>query len=195
MFYIMLAVAALITTAGFYKFVYFLSTGYAFSIVGLSLAMIIGFWPTLTFLALILLLFIALYATRLGIFLVIREYKSGAYRVVFDEASSGYANIPFFVKIIIWIFCSVLYVMQVSPVFFRLHKKLQDFYVGWLCAGILLVAGGLLIQAIADKQKNRAKKENPKMFCNVDFLKQCVVPTISAKFLSGPGSLCHPCPA
>ncbi len=166
MFYILLAVAALITTAGFYKFVYFLSTGYAFSIVGLALAMIIGFWPTLTLPALILLLLIALYAARLGIFLVIREYKSGAYRVVLDEASSGYATIPFFVKVIIWIFCSVLYVMQVSPVFFRLHNKLQDIYVGWLYAGILLVAGGLLIQAIADEQKNRAKKENPKKFCN-----------------------------
>lgn len=85
--------------------------------------------------------------------------------MVLDEASRGYTNIPTSVKIFTWIFCSILYVMQLSPVFFRLHNKLQGDYLGWLYIGILVAAGGLLIQAIADEQKNRTKKENPKIFC------------------------------
>jgi steroid 5-alpha reductase family enzyme len=166
MIYVLLAVAAVITAAGFYKFVYFLSTGYAFSIAGLAVAMMIGFGSSLTLPVFILLGIIALYAARLGVFLVIREYKSGAYRKVLDEASSGYDKIPFFVSVVIWIFCSILYVMQVSPVFFRLQNGLQEAYAGWLYAGIILVAAGLLIQTVADMQKNRAKKENPKTFCS-----------------------------
>ena len=48
MFYVLLAVAAVITAAGFYKFVYFISIGYAFSVVGLAVAMLIGFGTSLT---------------------------------------------------------------------------------------------------------------------------------------------------
>jgi hypothetical protein len=97
MFYILLAVAAVITAAGFYKFVYFLSIGYAFSIVGLAVAMMIGFGTSLTLPVDILLGIIALYAARLGVFVVIREYESDSYRKVLDEASTGYKKIPFFV--------------------------------------------------------------------------------------------------
>ena len=171
MFYVLLAVSAVITAAGFYKFVYFLSTGYAFSVAALAVAMMIGFETSLTLPVFILLGIIALYAARLGIFLVIREYKSGAYRKVLDEASSGYNKIPLFVKIVIWIFSSILYVMQVSPVFFRLQNGLQEANAGWLYVGIILVAAGLLIQTVADAQKNAAKKENPKAFCSQGLFK------------------------
>jgi len=170
-FYVLLAVSAVITAAGFYKFVYFLSTGYAFSVAALAIVMIVGFGTSLTLPVFILLGIIALYAARLGVFLVIREYKSGAYRKVLDEASSGYNKIPLFVKIVIWIFSSILYVMQVSPVFFRLQNGLQEANTGWLYVGIILVAAGLLIQTVADAQKNAAKKENPKAFCSQGLFK------------------------
>jgi steroid 5-alpha reductase family enzyme len=166
MFYLLLAVAAIITAAGFYKFVYFISIGYAFSVTGLAIAMLIGFGPSLTLPVFILLGIIAIYSARLGVFVVIREYKNVAYRKVLDEASTGFKKIPFFVQIPIWIFCSVLYVMQVSPVFFRLQNRLQEAYTGWLYAGIVLVVAGFLIQTVADAQKNSTKKENPKTFCS-----------------------------
>jgi steroid 5-alpha reductase family enzyme len=183
MFYILLAVSAVITAAGFYKFVYFLSTGYAFSVAGLAVAMMIGFGPSLTLPVVILLGIIALYASRLGVFLVIREYKSGAYRKVLDEASVGYKKIPLFVKIVIWIFCSILYVMQMSPVFFRLQNGLQEAHTGWLYAGIGLVAAGLLIQTVADAQKDRAKKENPKAFCSRGLFKIVRFPSYFGEIL------------
>ena len=96
MFYVLLAVAAVITAAGFYKFVYFISIGYAFSVAGLAVAMMIGFGTSLTLPVAILLAIIAVYAARLGIFVVIREYKNVAYRKVLDEASTGFKKIPVF---------------------------------------------------------------------------------------------------
>ncbi len=128
--------------------------------------MLVGFGTSLTPPVAVLLVAIAVYAARLGFFIVIREVKSGAYRKVLDEASTGYDKIPLFVKIFIWIFCSILYVMQVSAVFFRIQNGMQEAHAGWLYAGILLVVGGFILQTVADAQKNSAKKENPKTFCS-----------------------------
>lgn len=165
MIYILLVVAAVITTVGFYRFVYFLSSGYAFSVVGLAVALMIGFSSSLTAPVFILLFLIALYAARLGFFIVFREYKSGAYRKVLNETSTGYDKSPFLVKIFIWIFVSIQYVMQVSPAYFRLENGMQAMHLGWLYAGIVMVAAGFLMQAVADAQKNAAKKVNPGTFC------------------------------
>lgn len=189
MLYTLLVVAAVITTVGFYKFVYFLSTGYAFAVVGLAIALMIGFRGSLTVPVFILLALMALYAARLGIFIVIRELKSGAYRKVLDEASTGYKKIPFFVKIFIWIFVSIQYVMQMSPVFFRLQNEMQSVHQGWLYAGIVLVAGGFLIQTAADAQKNAAKKVNPKTFCREGLFKMVRCPNYFGEVMVWTGML------
>ena len=56
MIYSLYVVAAVITTVGFYKFVYFLSSGYAFAVLGLAVALMIGFSSSLTVPVFILLL-------------------------------------------------------------------------------------------------------------------------------------------
>lgn len=189
MLYVLLAVAAVITSAGFYKFVYFISIGYAFSVVGLAIALLIGYGPSLTLPVAILLAIVAVYAGRLGIFVVIREYKNVAYRKVLDEASTGFKKIPFFAKFPIWIFCSVLYVMQVSPVFFRLKNGLQAAHPGWLYAGIVVVVIGFLVQTVADAQKNKAKKANPKTFCRQGLFKVVRCPNYFGEILVWTGVL------
>lgn len=183
MFYVLFAVSAVIVALGFYKFVYFLSTGYAFAIVGLAVAMLIGYGASLTVPVAFLLVCLAVYAARLGMFIVIREFKSGAYRKVLDEASTGYDKIPMFVKIFIWIFCSILYVMQVSPIFFRLRNVMQEAYAGWLYAGIILLVVGFLMQTVADAQKNSAKKANPKTFCRQGLFKMVRCPNYFGEVL------------
>jgi len=187
--YVLLIVAAVITTVGFYRFVYFLSSGYAFAVVGLAVALMIGFSGSLTGPVFILLALIALYAARLGFFIVIRELKSGAYRTVLDEASTGYDKIPFFVKIVVWIFVSIQYVMQMSPVLFRLQNGMQSVHQGWLYAGIVLVAGGFLMQTLADAQKNAAKKVNPKTFCRQGLFKLVRCPNYFGEVLVWTGVL------
>lgn len=187
--YILLIVAAVITAVGFYKFVYFLSSGYAFAVTGLAVAMMIGFRSSLTVPVFILLALIALYAGRLGFFIVIREIKSGAYRTVLNEASTGYEKIPFFVRIVVWILVSIQYVMQVSPVYFRLKNGMQEAYPGWLYAGIVIVAAGFIMQTVADAQKNAAKKINPKTFCREGLFKIVRCPNYFGEILVWSGVL------
>ncbi len=187
--YSLLIVAAVITTVGFYKFVYFLSSGYAFAVLGLAVALMIGFSDTLTAPVFLLLALVALYAARLGFFIVIRELKSGAYRKVLDEASTGYDKIPFFVKIATWILVSIQYVMQMSPIYFRLENNMQGAHQGWLYAGILVVAAGFLMQTLADAQKNAAKKVNPKTFCREGLFKMVRCPNYFGEILVWTGVL------
>jgi steroid 5-alpha reductase family enzyme len=187
--YSLLVVAAVITTVGFYKFVYFLSSGYAFAVFGLAVALMIDFSSSLTVPVFILLALIALYAARLGFFVVIRELKSGAYRKVLNEASTGYDKIPFFVKISTWILVSIQYVMQMSPVSFRLKNGMQEAHMGWLYAGIIIVAAGFLMQTAADAQKNAAKKVNPKTFCREGLFKMVRCPNYFGEILVWTGVL------
>jgi len=187
--YSLLIVAAVITTVGFYKFVYFLSSGYAFAVLGLAVALMIGFSGSLTIPVFILLALVALYAARLGFFIVIRELKSGAYRKVLDEASTGYDKIPFFVKIATWILVSIQYVMQISPVYFRLENGMQGEHLGWLYAGIIIVAAGFIMQTAADAQKNAAKKVNPKTFCREGLFKMVRCPNYFGEILVWTGVL------
>jgi steroid 5-alpha reductase family enzyme len=186
---VLLIVAAAITTVGFYKFVYFLSSGYAFAILGLAIALMIGFSGSLTVPVFILLALVVLYAARLGFFIVIREVKSGAYRAVLSEASTGYDKIPFFVKIATWILVSLQYVMQISPVYFRLKNGMQSAHPGWLYAGIIIVAAGFLMQTAADAQKNAAKKVNPKTFCREGLFKMVRCPNYFGEILVWTGVL------
>ena len=183
MFYVLLAVAAVITAAGFFKFVYFISIWYAFSVVGLAIALLIGYGTSLTPPLALIIGILGVYAARLGIFVVIREFKNAAYRKVLDEASTGFNKIPFFAKFPIWIFCSLLYVMQVSPLFFRLKNGLQEAYTGWLYAGICVLILGFLMQTVADAQKNKAKKENPKTFCRAGLFKYMRCPNYFGEIL------------
>ena len=69
---------------------------------------------------------------------------------------------PFGVKIAIWVTCAVLYVLQVLPVFYRLHNGAGSNV--WTYVGAAVMAFGILFESAADWQKNQAKKVNPKRF-------------------------------
>ena len=95
-------VCAILCAVGFYKFVYFLSIGYGFAIVGggitvMVLALING-WSqeVLPILFAQTALFI-IYGFRLSGFLLIREIKNAAYRKTLREATGNDKKLPFFV--------------------------------------------------------------------------------------------------
>ena len=71
-------------------------------------------------------------------------------------------TIPFGVKIAIWVTCAALYVLQVLPVFYRLHNKTGSTPYTYLGAGVMLF--GIIFESAADLQKNNAKKANPNRF-------------------------------
>ena len=60
----------------------------------------------------------------------------------------------------IWIFTSILYTLQVSPVFYRYANGSTDWVVPVI--GMVVSIGGIVLEAVADKQKSEQKKENPK---------------------------------
>ena len=85
--WIFLAVSALCCAIGFKKFVWFLSIGYGFSVVGLGLAYLVYALVNGTFdlvLCAQVVLLVA-YGVRLSGFLLVRELKNAAYRKVLKE--------------------------------------------------------------------------------------------------------------
>ena len=62
------------------------------------------------------------------------------------------------------VICAVLYVFQVSPVFFRLQngKGTDTFAI----VGAVVMALGIILESTADMQKSKAKKVNPNRFCD-----------------------------
>ncbi|MBQ3049363.1 MAG: DUF1295 domain-containing protein [Oscillospiraceae bacterium] len=166
---ILLAVCAVMCAVGFYKFVYFLSIGYGFAIAGGGIAVFVMYLlnPTETPLWIVviqMLLFIA-YGVRLSGFLLVRELKNVSFKktdVAKDTlAKNNEKKMPIFVLATIWVFVSVLYVAQVSPMLFRYDNASTDYIVPVI--GFAVSVFGLVLESIADNQKSAQKKVRPDM--------------------------------
>ena len=162
--WIILAVCALMCSIGFYKFVYFLSVGYGFAVAGSGIAILLLYGKTLSIWTILMCLLFVIYGIRLGGFLLIREIKSASYRKTLDHATKSEKPMPVFVKASIWICVSIMYVLQVSPVFYRaVNGDIANIFA---IIGTIIMAVAILIESLADKQKSAAKKLNPNRFCD-----------------------------
>ena len=186
---ILLAVCAVLCAVGFYKFVYFLSIGYGFAVAGGGIAVLVMYLinPTATPLWIILVqaaLFLA-YGVRLSGFLLVRELKNVTFKktdVAKDTlAKNGEKKMPIFVLATIWVCVSVLYVAQVSPMLFRYDNASTDFIVP--VVGFAISVFGLILEAIADKQKSAQKKERPDMVATKGLYKMCRCPNYLGEIL------------
>lgn len=167
--WILLLVCAVMSSIGFYKFVYFLSVGYGFAVAGSGIAILVLYGNTLTPVSILMCLLLAAYGIRLGGFLLWREIKSASYRKTLDSATKTEKPMPIFVKVTIWVCVAIMYVLQVSPIFYRAVNGDNGNLTAWIGAGIMAIA--LLIESLADKQKSAAKKINPKRFCDTGLYK------------------------
>ncbi len=179
---ILLAVCAVACAVGFYKFVYFLSIGYGFAVALGGVAVLVMYLvnPTATPIWIVLVqtvLFIA-YGMRLSGFLLVREFKNATFKktdVAKDTlAKNGEKKMPVFVLATIWVFVSILYVMQVSPMLFRYDNASTDVIVPVI--GFIVSILGLVLESIADKQKSAQKKERPDMVATKGLYKMCRCP-------------------
>lgn len=166
---IILIVSAVLCAVGFYKFVYFLSIGYGFAIAGGGITILVMSLinPTATPVWLVVIqaiLFVA-YGVRLSGFLLVRELKNVSFKkteVAKDTlAKNNEKKMPIFVLATIWVFVSILYTAQVSPMLFRYNNASEDVIVP--IVGIIISVLGLVLESIADNQKSAQKKENPDM--------------------------------
>lgn len=152
----------LVCLCGFWKYVYFLSIGYGFSIAIIGIIMFImglmGQIPLTVPLVIQYTLFV-IYGFRLSGFLLIREIKNVRYRATLKEATG--AEVSGFVKFFMWITVPVLYVAQTSAVTFRITEGGNSTICQWI--GIVISIAGIIIETVADNQKSAQKNEDPNM--------------------------------
>lgn len=190
-FLILFAMAILISALGFKKFVWFISLGYGFSISGIGIALLILFSSNLTVLSVIFSALLIVYGVRLGGFLMIREIKSASYNATMKREIKDGSSMNFFLKILCWLTCALLYVCEASPVWFRLQNAASDDVTGWVGLGIMVV--GLILESVADFTKNKSKKKNPKRFCDAGVFKLVRCPNYLGEVLIWTGVFVSGC--
>ena len=185
--WVLFAAAMLISAIGFYKYVYFISLGYGFSIAGLGLLMLFLFRESLTLGTVVTCILFAVYGCRLGGFLLVRELKSAAYNSKMKTEIKDGSTMGFGVKCAIWVTCAALYALQVLPVFYRL--KNGGGTDGWCIAGACVMLFGILFESASDWQKSKAKKVNPNRFCDTGLFKLVRCPNYLGELIFWTGVL------
>ncbi len=161
-FWLLFAVCMVVSSIGFKNYVWFISLGYGFSIAAEGLAMLLLYGQELTLGTIVCCLLFIGYGCRLGGYLAYREFKSSSYKKNMTGEIKDGKTVPFGVKIAIWVTCAVLYVTQISPVFYRLNNGSGTSV--WTWAGAAIMVCGIILESAADIQKNAAKKINPRRF-------------------------------
>ena len=164
-FWILLAASAAACAIGFKKYIWFISIGYGLSISAIGIAMICIYSPQLAEVPkLISCILLILYGFRLGGYLLLRELKSSSYNKKMKTEISDGSKMPFFVKVLLWLSCALLYFLMTSPVIYRFANQIKSDAV--FVVGICIMAFGIFFESLSDYQKSKAKKENPKRFCD-----------------------------
>ena len=187
--YALLALAFAVSAIGWVYFIYFFSIGYGFAISALSLASAIIFRDVITWPALLFCAVMFVYGIRLGLFLLLREKRSASYKKILYQPENTTKK-PFFVMMMIWISCALLYVGQMSPVAFYLGNLRDGVMVheGWMWAGAVVAAIGVAIEIIADAQKSAAKKVNANRFVDTGVYRLVRCPNYFGEVLMWTGS-------
>ena len=193
----MAVVSLAVSALGWKKFVYFISLGYGFSIAAMGVAMLVLFRGHLYAASILLCLLLAAYGCRLGGFLLHRELRSASYRKELPSLTKTSRDLGPGAKVAIWLSVVVLYVCQVSPVFYRLAGSgAREGSALWAYAGAAVMLLALILESIAGYQKSAAKKIRPDRFCDTGLYRIVRCPNYFAEilfwtgcFISGTGAL------
>ena len=190
--FVLFVLALIISAVGFYRVVYFISIGYAFSIVSMAVAVMILLRQNLTAAAVLQNLLLAFWGLRLGIFLVRRELQPG-YSKELAATHERTAGMPFFVKVLIWITVSFLYVLMFSPSLFVTATPAAEqpaalgSLVQWL--GLAIMVAALIMESLADRQKSAFKERSPARFCDTGLYRRVRCPNYLGEILFWTGNL------
>lgn len=186
---ILLAVSMAVSGLGWIYFIYFFSIGYGFGVSALAVTMAILFKDVLTVPTALLCVVMFIFGCRLGLYLLTREKRSAEYKKILYGPDAAKKK-PLFVVITVWIFCALLYVGQVSPVAFYLANKSAGAPVNeifpWI--GAVMMAAGVVLEAVADAQKAAAKKINSKRFVDTGVYKIVRCPNYLGELVIWTGS-------
>lgn len=160
--WVLMAAAMLVSAIGFKKYVWFISLGYGFAIAAEGLAMLILYRSGLSLGTILCCCLFVIYGCRLGGYLAIRELKSTSYNKNMTGEIKQNKDVTLGVKVAIWVTCALLYVTQVTPVFYRLANGSGSNVCTYIGAAVM--AFGIVFESTADYQKNAAKKINSRRF-------------------------------
>jgi len=163
---LLFGLALVISSVGFYRVVYFISIGYAFSIVGMAVVTPLRHLDSLGWASALQAIFLLIWGVRLGVFLVQRELRS-SYSEAIAEVHQSSAAMGWGRKGVIWAGVSFLYVLMFSPSLFSLITAPSS--SSWLfvlvqTGGLVVMGGGLLLETVADKQKSDFKVHHPSQY-------------------------------
>lgn len=163
--FVIFLVSLAVSAVGWKYFIYFFSLGYGYGVAALAVAMLVMFHATLTWPAVVLCILLIVFGCRLGTYLLLRERRAAAYRKILYDPSLQKKK-PLGVILTVWLFCAILYVLQVSPVLFRISNAASGVEVCnlWAWIGAAVMICGIMLEAVGDAQKSAAKKQNPKRF-------------------------------
>ncbi len=192
-FFTIFLVALAVSSIGFKKYVWFISIGYGLSVAAIGATLYCLFGKNADAGITIACVLFMMYGVRLGGYLIYRETRKASYnRKMLKEIKDG-KGMPVIAKCGIWISAALLYACETSPVLFRFENgKGTD---GWVIAGIIIMAVGLVTETGADVQKSLAKRENPGRFVDTGLYKIVRCPNYMGEmtfwtgvFLTGIGS-------
>jgi len=185
------ALCLVVSAIGFRKTVYFISIGYGYSIAAMAIASLVlagAAAGPVTWLAAILL---AIYGIRLGTYLVIREGKA-SYQATQKADGDRSAGAGLAAKLGIWVTVALLYPAMFMPALARFAGEARggvDRVPALSIAGVAVMAAGIAIEAIADRQKSAAKKKAPGRFCDSGLYRIMRCPNYFGELLVWTGNL------
>lgn len=169
LFLLVFGISLLVSSIGFKKYVWFISLGYGFSVMAIGITLLIACFQNLTIGTILASVLLVIYGARFGGYLLLREVKNKAYNDKMKQEIKSGKDMKFGVKCCIWLSAALLYACQTCPILFRLENAQGTDMV--LIIGVIVSAVGLVIESLADYQKSKAKKKNPKRFVDTGLYK------------------------
>ena len=186
---ILLAVSLAFSGLGWIYFIYFFSIGYGFSIAALAITLTVLFRDALSVPTVLMCIVMVIFGCRLGLYLLTREKRSAEYKKILYGPDAAKKK-PLPVVIVVWLFCALLYVGQISPLAFFLANKTDGAAVNevWPWIGAVIMALGVILEASADAQKKAAKEVNPNKFVDTGLYKLVRCPNYLGELVIWTGS-------
>lgn len=164
---LLLVLALFISALGFYKTIFFITLGYAFSIAAMAVVTTIHYASQLTLVSILQNVLLLIWSVRLGIYLIQREtLPAFSNQRKLNQERTARITLP--IKFAIWASVSLLYVAMYSPALFVYSHAPVDTdrsLIPWV--GVVVMLAGLVIESVGDQQKSDFKAKFPKSFCNV----------------------------
>lgn len=167
-FLLLLGIALIVLLIGFYRTLYFISVGYGLTITVMAVIFPIRHMDNITWISGLQVLILFLWGFRLSWFLIRREVKA-EYQKTRKAGHAYFSGVGRVGQLFIWPTVALLYVLLFLPSVFQLTAPIVN--ATWTSLivqviGLLIMGGGLLLEALADHQKSAFKARNPKRFCD-----------------------------